>query len=358
MKTKFLPLLLVVLLAVSLLSSCHFSKMPFNGDITFHDISLTVDKKFIRDSTQSTSDLWIFEHGNYRESIIISRKDAGEDVMASLNDYAEYLNEQGIQAQLSIFLDNPAVLSGGTKDGQYCQEVLFAYNQSFYAIALRGGDSAEFAALIHTVTVKEQYITTYYSKENVDEFMVALGELEGTGLLSDVTLEEDKCFNVTPLLVSNAMDCKIFKFSDSHASFVMIDNEVYPLCKWFGGYGFVNAVPCDFDNDGNEDLLVASSWGSGLHRSEISVFNTETKEFTVIYDTSMTDNPGVDLFVAISTPSVSSADAPNSIWYTVYSAEIKSNGNNYPNMSYLATGVIGSISAENGEAVFTPSTDK
>ena len=51
----------------------------------------------------------------------------------------------------------------------------------------------------------------------------------------------------------------------------MVDNEVYPLCESFGGFGFVNAIPCDFDNDGNKDLFVASSWGSGLHRSVISV---------------------------------------------------------------------------------------
>ena len=135
----------------------------------------------------------------------------------------------------------------------------------------------------------------------------------------------------------------------------MIDNEVYTLCEWFGGYGFVNAVPCDFDNDGNKDLLVASSWGSGLHRSIISVFNSTTKESTVIYDTSTTDNPQIDLFVAISTPSFSSKD-PSSlpIYYQVYSTEIKSNDNNLADLSYVATGVVGSISTNNGVITFIP----
>ena len=35
-----------------------------------------------------------------------------------------------------------------------------------------------------------------------------------------------------------------------------MDNEIYPLCEFFGGYGFVNAIPCDFDNDGMTDIDV------------------------------------------------------------------------------------------------------
>ena len=195
------------------------------------------------------------------------------------------------------------------------------------------------------------YTTTPCSKEDVDAFCDILGE----GLLSGYVLDREKCFNVTPQQVELETNYKVFKFSDSCASFVMIDNEVYTLCEWFGGYGFVNAVPCDFDNDGNKDLLVASSWGSGLHRSVISVFNSTTKESTVIYDTSTTDNPQIDLIVAISTPSFSSKD-PSAlpIYYQVYSAEIKSNDNNWADLSYVATGVVGSISTENGVIAFIP----
>ncbi len=202
---------------------------------------------------------------------------------------------------------------------------------------------------------KQSYMTTQCSKENVDDFCEIVGKLQGDGLISGFVLDKEKCFNVTPQQVALETNYKIFKFSDSCASFVMIDNEVYTLCEWFGGYGFVNAVPCDFDNDGNKDLLVASSWGSGLHRSIISVFNSVTKESTVIYDTSTTDNPQIDLFVAISTPSFSSKD-PSAlpIYYQVYSAEIKSNDNNLADLSYVATGIVGSISTDNGVIVFVP----
>ena len=44
----------------------------------------------------------------------------------------------------------------------------------------------------------------------------------------------------------------------------------------------MDAIPWDFDQDGLTDLLVLSSWGSGLHRDEVSVFNRRTKESKVI----------------------------------------------------------------------------
>lgn len=105
-----------------------------------------------------------------------------------------------------------------------------------------------------------------------------------------------------------------------------------------------------YDGDGNLDLLIASSWGSGLHRSEISVFNTKTKESIVIYDTSTADNPSVDLLVATSSPSFSSTDINDH--YVVYSANIAVKDNNLADLSYVATDVIGSVAVENGIPVF------
>lgn len=206
---------------------------------------------------------------------------------------------------------------------------------------------------------EKSYTNTALSKEGVDDFCEILGELRGEGLLSGVVCDKEKCFNVTPESVARETECKIFKFSDSCASFVMIDNKVYALCEWFGGYGFVNAVPCDFDNDGNKDLLVASSWGSGLHRSIISVFNVSTKESTVIYDTSGADNPRVDLIVGTQTPSFSSKDFSDlPIYYVVYSVEIKVNDGNLADLYYVTTDCVGSVLAENGEIVFKPNENK
>lgn len=130
-------------------------RMPFNGDITFHDITATVPESFIRDSTQSNNDMWIFESGNYSEYIIISRTDITKDTDTALNDYVDYMIEQGAESQRGTFLYTDAVLSTYTKDGKYCQEILFAYNGSFYAVALRGGTEEEFQSLLDTVNTPD-----------------------------------------------------------------------------------------------------------------------------------------------------------------------------------------------------------
>lgn len=202
------------------------------------------------------------------------------------------------------------------------------------------------------------YMTIPCTKDSVDEFMAIIGEVELGGLSTGMKLDEEHCYNVTPLSVATQTDIKIFKFSDSCVSLALIDGEVYSICESFGGLGFVNAVPWDYDEDGNLDLLVASSWGSGLHRSIISVFNTATKESVVVYDTSSTDNPSVDLFVATASPSFSSKDPQDlPIYYEVYTANIEVKDNNFADLSYVATGVIGSVVVENGTPVFKVMSD-
>lgn len=201
-------------------------------------------------------------------------------------------------------------------------------------------------------------VKTPINKDSVKEFMLLLEKIVPSGHIYGDEIREENCYNVTPIEVAAETDMKIFKLSDSCASFVMIDNEIYPLCEFLGGYGFVNAIPCDFDNDGNKDLLVASSWGSGMHRSIISVFNSVTKESTVIYNTFTTDNPGIDLFVAAESPVFSSKKIEDwPIYYQVYSAEITVNDReayNLADLSYVATDLVGSIEIENGKPVFKP----
>ena len=84
-----------LLLMLIILSGCiGSSKMPFNGDITFNEITLTIPERFIRDSTQSNDDLWVFEHDNYSEMILISRSEIVGDVTLSLETYIDYMKEK------------------------------------------------------------------------------------------------------------------------------------------------------------------------------------------------------------------------------------------------------------------------
>ena len=149
---KLISLFLVFILAFSL-ASC--SKMPFNGEIEFHNISLTVPERFIRDSTQSNDDLWIFERGGYSEYIIISRKDFTGDVKTALDDYVAYMKENSAESEIISFLDDDAVLSTYYMDNVYCQEILFAYHNSFYAVALRGGTQSDFAEITDTIRLRD-----------------------------------------------------------------------------------------------------------------------------------------------------------------------------------------------------------
>ena len=197
---------------------------------------------------------------------------------------------------------------------------------------------------------------TSATKDSVQEFLSLLGHVEPGGLLSGCKFDEETCYNVTPPEVAAETNMKIFKFSDSCASFVMIDNEFYPLCDFFGGLGFVNAIPCDFDNDGNKDLFVASSWGSGLHRSVISVFNSVTKESTILYDTSTTDTPNTDLIVARSTASIFTDD-PNvdeKLYYSVLSVKIDMENNNPVTLAYDVIDVEGHIEYKASTPKFIP----
>lgn len=199
-------------------------------------------------------------------------------------------------------------------------------------------------------------VKTTVSKESVKEFIALLKEFEPSGVINGYKIDENNCYNVTPTQVAKDTDMKIFKFSDSCASFVMLDNEVYYLCESFGGYGFVNAIPCDFDNDGNKDLFVASSYGSGVHRSTISVFNSVSKEFTVLYNTSTTDLPEIDLVVAQSTANVFTDEpkADEGLYYSVLSAKIDVQDNNFAQLSYEVDGVVGHIEVKDDTPAFVP----
>lgn len=190
-------------------------------------------------------------------------------------------------------------------------------------------------------------IETNPSKDSVKEFMELLQKDHELFHSLRGFLDDGKhCYNVTPASVASETDMNIFKFSQSSASFVMLEQEIYPLCDFFGGHGFVNAVPCDFDNDGNKDLLVASSWGSGMHRSIISIFNSVTKESTILFNTFDSDvHPNdMDLAVIRAIPVLSSKkpeDTPFS--YYVVSVEIETNPRNYADLSYTTSDIIGSI---------------
>lgn len=125
--------------------------MPFNGDIEFHNITLTIPENYIRDSTQSTEDFWVFESGFYKKCILLSRNDANIAAAQILEDYVELMKERETNSEIISFMNEDAVLSTYYKDGVYCQELLFVHDSSSYAVALRGGTEAEFKEITDTI---------------------------------------------------------------------------------------------------------------------------------------------------------------------------------------------------------------
>lgn len=149
---KRIVALFTVLITLLSLVSCGFgSDMPYNGDVAFNGITVSIPKKFIRDSTQSTDDLWIFEKGFYKQFIIISRNDLVGEVGEVLDGYVEYMKAMECDSKRTTFAGCEAVQTTYTQDGQFCQEMLFVYNSSIYAVALRGGAEEEFKSLLDSV---------------------------------------------------------------------------------------------------------------------------------------------------------------------------------------------------------------
>lgn len=185
------------------------------------------------------------------------------------------------------------------------------------------------------------------TKEGVAEFAEKLRETLDMDSIAGTPINEENVYNVTPPEVAEQTDFKIFKHSDSCASFVMTKDGVYELGNSFGGYGVISAVPCDPDGDGNKDLLVASSWGSGIHRSEISVFNSVTREFEVIFSTMDTVPRTVDLAF-----SSSYKDEERGTVYKVCSVTVDRETVDRMYVNYTVGELFGTVEIVDGKATF------
>ncbi len=149
-------LLVSLLLCMSLLTACARptgGDMPFGGSVTFHEISITVPQGFVRDSTQSTEDSWLFEKNWYKKMVILVRNDFSDNADAFLNEYAAAMSKYGDSARTE-FQGVQAVHSTYTRDGVFCQEIFFIHRGSSYAIALRGGTEEEFQQLLDSLKLQ------------------------------------------------------------------------------------------------------------------------------------------------------------------------------------------------------------
>lgn len=232
--------------------------------------------------------------------------------------------------------------------------VLIFFMMTLLCACAAGGESTTAAsAQTTTAAEKAQTVSSPCSKDGVDAFIAVLKEKQKQGSVEDFPFSGDLCYNVTPDGIKEETGGAIFKFGDSGQTLLLLDGNVYGLGAYFGGDGLTSAVPCDFDGDGKKDILYTYSWGSGIHRSHLAVFNTRTKESAELYDTldeSDLSKSGMDLMVSALPSSSSDAGAPFD--YIVHSAEITALDGNLAALQLTPTGTVGSVKAVDGAPVF------
>lgn len=154
MHTKRVVSFILCVVLCAALAGCFQSRsnMPFNGEITFHQIKMTIPSEFIRDSAQSSDDVWLFEQGWYKKTIVIMRRQLDQDPEGYIGAYADAMQKEGIRSELTQFQGMTAARTSATKeDGVFWQELCFALDGCFYAVALNGGTEAEFQAILDTI---------------------------------------------------------------------------------------------------------------------------------------------------------------------------------------------------------------
>ncbi|MBQ8967618.1 hypothetical protein [Ruminococcus sp.] len=201
--------------------------------------------------------------------------------------------------------------------------------------------------------VQQEACVVKGTKDDVSDFMADLDKVKDDLDVKE-EFDEKNCYNLTSDLMYEETGIRIFKFSDSCASFAYANGGIHPICNYVGGSGFINAVPWDYDEDGNEDLLVASSCGSGVSRSEISLYNVSTGGYSVIV--SSQDIEGLDdssvLIVALRNTFLKGSPEAVDI-YNVYEAKLEQDTSGV-DISFEPVKVVGNIVCEDGMVKFEP----
>ena len=89
--------------------------------------------------------------------------------------------------------------------------------------------------------------------------------------------EDDIPYEITSPELEENTDYRIFKFSQSSASFLYYEDTLYQLGDWFGGCGLTSFAFADGNNDGKNEMYFTFSYGSGIHSQCASYFDPVQK---------------------------------------------------------------------------------
>ena len=181
------------------------------------------------------------------------------------------------------------------------------------------------------------FTKTTADKEGCEEFLAALLETGEQVSLSGDAYDAAHCFRVTPAQVQKNSDMEIYRFSDSFASFAFVDGRVLPLGSYLGGYGFVDGIAADVNEDGVTDLVFTSSWGLGIHRGLLSMLDGASGEVNCFYDSAEYSGLDTDLILKQNKNGA----------YTVYTARVRFSAER-GQLSFMPQDPIGDMVPEKG----------
>jgi len=176
MRKRLISLIAMLMVMLAVLCSCGTgSRMPFNGKVEFHGIEITIPDSYVRDSTQSNDDMWVFEQGNYSKYIIMSCKTA-EDGSDHIVSYSSFIVNMGGTVEYVEFMGHNGMCAVYEKDNETCYETLFVIDDEVYSIALRGGDEVEYMELMDTVKIPSFRMTKTYSYDKAYYALISKDE--------------------------------------------------------------------------------------------------------------------------------------------------------------------------------------
>ncbi len=193
----------------------------------------------------------------------------------------------------------------------------------------------------------------HYTKENVEEFVELCYSSNLLNPEAPYALTVENCYNVTPPDVAKQTDIQIFQ-GHGYTLGILLGgengSEIFPMVG-----SFVDAVPCDFDDDGKQDVLISSTWGSGVIYHQIQVFNSVTREFTTLLNSDKI-SPLQSLFLARHSYGIEFVGKTETDYRGAYPVLLTDNvyEKGYI-VKYVVVGIAGHIEVVDGEPRFIPS---
>ncbi len=150
--------------------------------------------------------------------------------------------------------------------------------------------------------------------------------------------ENESYVDITPEDIYKKIGCQIFKNSSTSESFLVYKNKIYPIGRGFGGFGIASIQLCDFNKDGQYDLIYTDSWGSGMHRWEIGLFDFATMKDGLIF--SSLGNTAYENEDVILEP-------VGENHFNLYTVKLNLKDNNFAKLDYSKEELIGEVTQEN-----------